>query len=87
METSTPKAGLGVLGVGAAVCAACCAAPILGFLAATGIASLLGAVVFGALGLIAVLSIAAVLLVRRRSRTRRCDPTPGAVPVDVTQRR
>jgi hypothetical protein len=87
METSTPKAGLGVLGLGAAACAACCAGPILGFLAATGIASVFGAVVFGAMGLIAVLAVAAVLLVRRRNRAHHCATTPEPVMVDAPQRR
>ena len=30
MDTPSPKAGLGVLGAGAAACAACCAGPVLG---------------------------------------------------------
>ena len=46
MDTPSPRAGLGVLGAGAAACAVCCVGPILGFLAATGIASVLGAVAF-----------------------------------------
>ena len=79
MDTPSPKAGLRVLGIGAAACAACCAGPILGLLAATGIASVLGAVVFGAVGLIAAFALAAVLLVRRRRQARQCTPTPGAV--------
>ena len=78
-------AGLGVLGVGAAACATCCAGPILGFLAATGIASVLGAAVFGIVGLVAVLAVALVLHLRRRSQRPAC-PTPtrtGPVPVDA----
>jgi hypothetical protein len=54
MNTPDAKAGVGLVGVGAAACAACCAGPILGFLAATGIASVLGAVIFGAVGLVTV---------------------------------
>ena len=85
MATSNPKAGLGVLGVGAAACAACCAGPILGFLAATGIASVLGAAVFGIVGLLIVLAVAAVLYQRRRD-ARRCEPaTTGPVPLDAPQ--
>ena len=81
MDTPNPKASLGVLGVGAAACAACCAGPILGFVAATGIASLLGAVVFGVVGL----AVAAVLYQRRRRRARHSAPTAGAVPLDAPQ--
>ena len=83
MDTPTPKAGLGVLGVGAAACAACCAGPILGFVAATGIASALGAVAFGVVGLVAVLAVAGVLLRRRRRKAGRCAPAAGAVPLDA----
>lgn len=86
MDTSNPKAGLGILGAGAAACAACCAGPILGFLAATGIASVLGAVAFGIVGLIVVLAVAAVLCQRRRRNAHHCAPTTsGAVPLDTPQ--
>jgi len=87
MAAPSPSAGLGVLGVGAAACAACCAGPILGFLAATGIASALGAVVFGVVGLIVVLAIAAGLLLLRRHRAARCTPTSGPVTLDAPQRK
>lgn len=89
MATATPnsnsnaRAGLGVLGAGAAACAACCAGPILGFLAATGIASVLGVAVFGAVGLMAVLTVAAVLHQRRRRRPQACTIPSGPTPVDA----
>lgn len=85
MEPPNTKAGLGVLGASAAACAACCAGPILGFLAATGIASVLGAVVFGAIGLVVVLAVAAVIYQRRRHKTRQCTPSTAAVPIDAPQ--
>jgi hypothetical protein len=85
MDTPNPKSSLGVLGVGAAACAACCAGPIVGFLAATGIASVLGAVVFGAVGLLIVLAVAAVVYQRRRRKAQRCAPISGAVPLDDPQ--
>lgn len=86
--TPTPKAGLGVLGVGVAACAACCAGPVLGFLAATGIASALGAVAFGTVGLLVVLAVAAVVYQRRRRTARACAPTPsGPIPLDAPQLR
>jgi hypothetical protein len=80
-----PKASLGVFGAGAAACAACCAGPILGFLAATGIASVLGAVVFGVIGLLVILAVAAVIYQRRRRKARQCTPSAGAVPIDAPQ--
>jgi hypothetical protein len=85
MDTPDPKVGLGVLGGGAAACAACCAGPVLGFLAATGIATVLGAVVFGVVGLVVVLAVAAVPYERRRRLAQRCVPASGAVPLDVPQ--
>jgi hypothetical protein len=39
MTNRDTRAGLGVIGVGAAACAACCAGPIVGFLTAIGLAS------------------------------------------------
>jgi ethanolamine transporter EutH len=80
MATPGPKAGLGVLGVGAAACAACCAGPVLGFFTATGIASVLGAVIFGLVGLIVVLAVAAVLYRRRRRRAQHSTPATTALP-------
>ena len=85
MDTPSPKAGLGVIGAGAAACAACCAGPVLGFFAATGIASVVGALVFGLVGLIVVLAIAAVLWQRRRPGAGHCTPEPGPVQLDAPQ--
>ena len=82
MDTPRPKAGLGLLGAGAAACAACCAGPILGFLAATGIATVFGAVLFGVVGLIVVVAIGAVLWQRRRRRAGSCTPESGPVTMD-----
>jgi hypothetical protein len=85
MDTPRPRAGVGVLGAGAAACAACCAGPVLGFLAATGIASVLGAVVFGVVGLAVVLAVAAVFWQRRRRPDGHCSPVDGPVKVDSPQ--
>ena len=83
MTTSDAKTGLGVVGAGAAACAACCVGPILGFVAASGIALVLGAVVFGAAGLLVALAVAAVLRRRRSERAGRRSPTAGPVPGDT----
>ena len=66
-------------------CAACCAGPIVGFLAATGIASLVGAVVFGVIGLLVVLASAAVVWQRRRDPP--CAPPAGPAPLDAPRLR
>jgi hypothetical protein len=84
MDTpNTTKTGLGIVGAGAAACVACCAAPIAGFLAATGIASVLGAVAFGVVGLLVVLAVSAVLWQRRRRQNQQCAPTNGPVAVET----
>ena len=74
------KTGAGVLGVGAVACAACCAGPILGFLAAVGVTAVVGTVLFGVVGAVAV--VAAAVVWRRRRQARRCRPAP-ADPVAV----
>lgn len=63
------REGLGLLGLGAAACVACCAGPILALLGGLTIAGLAGTLVIGVAGL-AVTAIAAVtwLTVKRRSR-------------------
>jgi drug/metabolite transporter (DMT)-like permease len=77
-----PKEGLGVLGVGAAACAACCAGPILGLLAAIGIGTAAGVALFGVAGLL-VAVIGAVFLMRRRARRQVPCGTEGPVPVEL----
>jgi mercuric ion transport protein len=77
MPTSSATAGAGVLGVGVAACAACCAGPILGALGAIGIASAAGYLVAGSLAVAAGLLAVAVLVVRRRRR-RVAGAAPGA---------
>ena len=77
------RVGAGMVGLGAVACAACCAGPIVGFLAAAGVTAVLGTVVFGVAGLAVVAVVVAVLGCRRRAR--RCAPSPsenGPVRVD-----
>ena len=71
-----------IIGVGAVACAACCAGPILGFLAAIGLGTA-GFVLFGTAALV-IGTIAIVLLLRgRRRRAKSCAVTRGPVPVVV----
>jgi hypothetical protein len=77
--TSPVKAGAGVLGVGAAACAACCVGPILGALSAIGIASAAGYIVAGSLALVGGLLAAAFVVVRRRRRRLACAPPANTV--------
>jgi hypothetical protein len=84
MDQPEAKTGLGVLGVGAVACAACCAGPVLGFLAGVGLTAAVGLALFGIVGLVAVFVTAGVLW--RGWRARRCAPaaaSTGAEPVPV----
>jgi hypothetical protein len=78
---------LGVVGIGAAACAACCAAPLLGFLAATGLFTVAGLAAFGIAGLL-VLVPAALWWHRRRRAAQACasPAEPVAVPVELGPR-
>jgi len=78
------RAGAGLLGLGAAACAACCAGPIAGLLTAAGVTAVLGTVVFGVAGLAMVAVVVAVLWRRRRARSCAPSASPdGPVRVDL----
>ena len=80
---SVKKENATIVGVGAAACVACCAGPIIGFLAAIGIGTAASFAVFGTISLI-VGALAVGFVVRRRQhRTVTCDSTPVAVAVDI----
>ena len=76
--------GLHIIGIGAAACAACCAGPILGFLAATGLSTVAGVATLGLAGLLALVP-AALWWYRRRRRAQACasPAEPTAVRVDI----
>jgi hypothetical protein len=83
---TTTKKPFGMLGIGAAACVACCAGPILGFVAATGLLTVTGLALFGTVGLlIAVPAIA--LIVRRRRRPSTCTPSNEPVTIAAPARR
>lgn len=70
-----------IVGVGVAACAACCAGPIIGFLAALGLGAAAGFAVFGALGVF-VAAVVAVALIRRRRR-QHTAPAPAHQTVSI----
>jgi len=78
---STGKERAAVVGVGAVACAACCAGPILGFLAAIGLGTAAGFAVFGT-GAIVIGALAVVVVMRRRHR-RATSCAAVAAPVAV----
>ncbi len=86
---SVKRENVAIVGVGVVACAACCAGPILGFLAAIGLGTAVGFAAFGSVAL--VLGAVAVLLLlgRRRRRSTTCaSPTvPVAVAPPTTRTR
>ncbi|MEY2582151.1 MAG: hypothetical protein QOE09_2000 [Ilumatobacteraceae bacterium] len=86
---STRKQDAALVGVGVVACAACCAGPIIGFLAAIGFGTAAGVALFGTIALVFG-AVAFVLVLGRRRRSRRiCEPgaVPGAVPVEMSAAR
>lgn len=72
-----------IAGVGVLACAACCAGPILGFLAAIGLGTAAGFALFGA-GAIVLGALAVVFILRRRRRhASACAPTSAPVSVEM----
>ena len=65
------KENVAIVGLGVVACAACCAGPILGFLAAIGLGTAAGFALFGTAALLGALAIT-VVLHRRRRRASAC---------------
>ena len=80
---STKKENAAIVGVGVAACVACCAGPIIGFLAAIGLGAAFGFAVFGSAALVIGALVIVVVLRRRRRRTDACTATSAPVAVDM----
>lgn len=85
MATDEANKGAGILGLGAAACAACCAGPILGVLAAAGVLTVAAYLTAGAIGLTIAL-LASVWFIRRKRARRTCDAPAGSIPVELVAR-
>ena len=72
-----------IVGVGFAACAACCAGPILGFLAAIGLGTAAGFALFGALALVVGAAGLAFVVFRRRRRAAGRTPAASPEPVPI----
>ena len=82
--TSAKRESLGIIGIGAAACVACCAGPILAFLSGLTIAGVSSTLVIGVAGLgLAAVAAAAWLILRRRGR-HGCADAPTSEPVQVS---
>jgi len=82
---SSRKQDFALVGAGAAACAVCCAAPLLGVFAAIGLGTVLGVAVFGAIALLVAAVAMIVVGQRRRRRTNACT-TAVAQPVNLVRR-
>ena len=80
---STKKETAAVIGVGAVACAACCAGPILGFLAAIGLGTAAGFALFGLVAVGAVAIVIVIVVRRRRRHADSCAASPGPVAVEM----
>ena len=78
---SAKKENVAIVGVGVVACAACCAGPILGFLAAIGLGTAAGFALFGAAALAIGALAVVIVLRRRRRRANACVPVSGPVSV------
>ncbi len=67
---------LKLAGVGAVACVACCAGPLLGLLAAVGIATVLGYVLFGLVAIAVGTALVALVLRTRAKRRVSLDASP-----------
>jgi hypothetical protein len=85
MATDEAKKGAGILGLGAAACAACCAGPILGVIAAAGFLTAAAYVAVGVIGL-AIAVPFAVWTIRRRRAKAACEVPPSPTPVEMGSR-
>jgi hypothetical protein len=82
------KENAAIVGVGTAACAVCCAGPILGVLAAIGLGTAAGFALFGTVAIvIGAMSIAIVLIRRRRAAECGVAESPEPVPVELTEMR
>lgn len=89
MTAATPRKrdGFGVVGIGLAACAACCAAPIVAFVGGLSLAGAVSSLFIGVSGLLVALlaGVGYVILRQRRTRvacsTAPAGPVPAAAPV------
>ena len=87
---SAKKENATILGVGVAACAACCAGPILGVLAAIGLGTAAGFLLVGTVALFVGAAVIALVVLRRRRRSADCTPMtvePAPVEFSGTRRR
>lgn len=80
---SAKRENAAIVGVGVAACAACCAGPILGVLAAIGLGTAAGFALFGGIAVLIGAAIAGLVVLRRRRRNAGCEASDAVAPVRV----
>ena len=80
---SVRREGVKAVGVGAALCVACCAGPVVAWLAAIGLFTVAGVAWLGAGSLLVGAMAVAWVLRRRRRSTSACVPHAATGPVLV----
>ena len=75
---------MAIVGVGAIACVACCAGPILGFLAAIGFGTSAGSALFGTAAIVFGAVAIVVVLRRKRRRAATCAAVSGPVAVELS---
>jgi hypothetical protein len=85
---TTKKQDVTLVGAGVAACVVCCAGPIVAFLAAIGLGTAAGAVLYGTIAVVMGAAVAVVVVIRRRRRAKACATIPPAsAPVELTATR
>ena len=85
MTSDTTKQGAGLVGVGAAACAACCAGPLFGVLAAAGLLTAAAYITAGLVGLAVVMPLT-VWTIRRRGQRDQCAVRTGPAAVELSRK-
>ena len=82
--TENTKGAMSLMGVGAAACAACCAVPIIGVIAAAGLATALAYAAVGAIAL--AIAVPGLIWAIRKKRTQAsCAVDAGPQPVEISK--
>jgi hypothetical protein len=75
-KKTTKNEGVAILGVGVAACAACCAGPIIGVLAAIGVGTAVAAALLGSIVMLFGALVFAFVVARRRRSVRQTPMRP-----------
>lgn len=85
MSAPAPKrSAAGIVGFGVAACAACCAGPVVAFLAAAGLLTAGSVAMFGLAGLL--VTIPTAMWFRRRRAMKTTCAAPDVVSVELSTR-